>query len=142
MKESKKLIKESFDLLVKKRWLKEIGKAVDRYNKSRDRLQTDTHVLAVLVKRYNEIYSKDPLSVKATKQASTTSKAKWQFWEGWIGNHDMRIEDATCSNCGYEHHTVRRTAYSVETPQDVLDKLGNFCPNCGKPMERNLYNES
>jgi ribosomal protein S27AE len=65
--------------------------------------------------------------------------ARWEFWEGWIGNHDRRIEDATCSNCGYVHPTVRRTLIgnkfkSGETPQDILDKLSDTCPRCGAKM--------
>ena len=136
MKELKKLIKESFELSVKKRWLKEIESAVNSYNKSRDKLQRDTYVLSVLIKEYNEHYPDSKFKVKSTGQAEPT-KAKWQFWEGWISNHDKRIEDATCSACGYKHPTVRRTYGSNETPQDVLDKLGNFCPNCGKPMDKN-----
>ena len=32
---------------------------------------------------------------------------RWIYWEGWCGNHDMRIEDAVCSECGYKHPVVR-----------------------------------
>ena len=64
MKELKKLIKESFELFVKKRWLKEIDSAVNSYNKSRDKLQRDTYVLSVLIKEYNERYPESPLQVK------------------------------------------------------------------------------
>ena len=135
MRQFKTLLRDSFELLVKKHWLKEINKAVDRYNKSRDKLQADTHVLVELVKRYNKIYSNDPLQVKCID----SDRAKWLFWEGWVSNHDMRIDDATCSSCGYKHPTVRRIPYSTEMEQDVLDKLGNFCPNCGKRMIKNSY---
>jgi hypothetical protein len=133
MEKLKDLLKRSFDLLVKKRWLKEINRAVDRYNKSRDRLQADTHVLTELIKRYNEIYSKDPLQVKHINRC----RAEWLFWEGWTSNHDMRIDDAVCSSCGYKHPTVRRTPYSLEIEQDVLNKLSRFCPCCGKRMREN-----
>ena len=61
---------------------------------------------------------------------------KWEFWDGWIGNHDKRIEDATCSKCGYKHHTVRREFQSNETAQDVLNKLSDICPGCGIKMLR------
>ena len=133
MRQFKTLLRDSFELLVKKHWLKEINNAVDRYNKSRDKLQADTHVLVELVKRYNKIYSNDPLQVKRTD----SDRAKWLFWEGWMSNHDMRIDDAVCSSCGYKHPTVRRTPYSTETEQDVLNKLSRFCPNCGKRMREN-----
>lgn len=136
MENLKQLIKESFDLIVKKRWLKEIESAVNSYNKSRDRLRRDTYVLSVLIKEYNERYPDSKLNAKSTEQLESTT-ARWLFWEGWIGNHDKRIEDATCSACGYKHPTVRRTYGSSETPQDVLNKLSNYCPNCGKPMIKN-----
>lgn len=61
--------------------------------------------------------------------------AKWEFWKGWIGNYDYRIEDATCSRCGYVHPTVRRTFGSRETAKEVLDKLKDHCPNCKSKME-------
>ena len=136
MKELKKLIKESFELFVKKRWLKEIESIVNSYNKSRDKLQRDTYVLYVLIKEYNERYPDSKFKVKSTGQLEST-KAKWLFWEGWMSNHDMRIDNATCSNCGYMHFTVRREPGSRETEQDILRKLGNFCPNCGKRMIKN-----
>ena len=110
MKELQKLIKESFELFVKKRWLKEIDSAVNSYNKSRDKLQRDTYVLSVLIKEYNERYLDSQFKVKPTEQPEPT-KARWLFWEGWISNHDKRIEDATCSNCGYKHFTVSTALY-------------------------------
>ena len=51
-------------------------------------------------------------------------KAQWIVWKGWIGNHDRRIDDAKCSNCGFAHPTVFLT----------LDKLGKYCPSCGRKM--------
>lgn len=50
--------------------------------------------------------------------------AHWEVWGGWAGNHDQRIEDAKCSNCGYEHHTVYGS----------LSKLSPHCPKCGRKM--------
>ena len=58
---------------------------------------------------------------------------EWNFWDGWIGNHDQRIEDATCSECGYVHPTVRRE-HNDKSYKDVLAKLANYCPNCGADM--------
>ena len=66
--------------------------------------------------------------------ADSESEAKWLFWEGWVGNHDKRIEDATCSKCGYRHVIVRKTFGSGETNRDVLNKLSPFCPACGSEM--------
>ena len=67
--------------------------------------------------------------------ADAAVHGKWEFWEGWIGNHDMRIDDATCSNCGYEHPTIRRARGVLETEQEVLNKLFKFCPACGACMD-------
>lgn len=69
-----------------------------------------------------------------TKYEDPTACGEWEFWEGWVSNHDMRIDDATCSNCGYKHPTIRRTPWSDETALDVVNKLSNFCANCGARM--------
>lgn len=68
-------------------------------------------------------------------KADAVVHGQWKFWEGWMSNHDMRIDDATCSICGYEHPTVRRTYGIRETEQEVLNKLFKFCPNCGTCMD-------
>lgn len=59
---------------------------------------------------------------------------EWRDWDGWRGNYDQRIEDATCSECGYIHHTVRRE-YNDTSFQDILNKLSKYCPNCGAKMD-------
>lgn len=51
-------------------------------------------------------------------------EAFWKVWAGWKGNHDQRIEDATCSNCGYVHPTVYRN----------LNELSSRCPKCKSKM--------
>ena len=53
---------------------------------------------------------------------------KWIYWPGWVGNHDKRIDDATCSICGFKHPTV----LNVKTPKDCLYK---YCPECGAKMD-------
>lgn len=66
-------------------------------------------------------------------------RGHWIYWGGWCGNHDMRIEDAACSECGYKHPTVRweqgdprgEAAYEA-----VLNKLKNECPKCGAAMQK------
>ena len=50
--------------------------------------------------------------------------ARWDYWDGWCGNHDQRIEDATCSKCGYKHPTVRGTP----------ELLADYCPSCHSKM--------
>ena len=39
-------------------------------------------------------------------QVNNIKYGRWIYWDGWKGNHDQRIDDATCSECGYEHPTV------------------------------------
>ena len=70
-----------------------------------------------------------------TADVAPVIHAKWQFWEGWMSNHDMRIDDATCSNCGYKHPIVRRIYGIKETEQEVLNKLSNYCAACGAKMD-------
>jgi hypothetical protein len=53
--------------------------------------------------------------------------AEWKYWAGWCGNHDKRIEDATCSKCGYEHPTIR-----YGSP----DLLQDYCPSCKSKMKK------
>lgn len=52
--------------------------------------------------------------------------AEWKYWEGWEGNCDQRIENATCSNCGYVHPTVKGSP----------EKLSDFCGGCGRRMAK------
>lgn len=48
------------------------------------------------------------LPTKPAESLSTpmVEEAEWKTWGGWAGNHDKRIEEATCTKCGYEHLTV------------------------------------
>lgn len=70
-----------------------------------------------------ECQKKFELFVTACREPEET--AHWDFWAGWRSNHDHRIEDATCSNCGYKHHTVHS-----------LMELMPSCPQCGRKMEK------
>lgn len=56
----------------------------------------------------------------------------WIYWDGWCGNHDRRIDDATCSVCGYKHPTVRAT----KTEWDTRKFLSDTCPGCGVKMKK------
>jgi predicted Zn-ribbon and HTH transcriptional regulator len=65
----------------------------------------------------------------ANEKANTTEQvnektAHWIVWGGWRGNHDQRIEDAKCSNCGFEHPTVYGS----------LKLLNSHCPRCNSKM--------
>ena len=54
-------------------------------------------------------------------------EAEWKYWEGWCSNHDKRIDDATCSKCGYKHPTIR-----FGSP----DLLQDYCPSCKSKMKK------
>lgn len=53
-------------------------------------------------------------------------QAYWEYWGGWRGNHDKRIDGATCTNCGFQHPTVRG--------ENAPDQLYKICPRCGLRM--------
>jgi hypothetical protein len=55
----KKLLKESFELWVKKRWLKEIDSSVTRYNKHKDKANREKYVMNRLIEEYKKIYNED-----------------------------------------------------------------------------------
>lgn len=59
MAELKRLIKESFELLVKMRWLKTISNETDKYNKIKEQLDCQRYVVNSLFEEYREIYSED-----------------------------------------------------------------------------------
>lgn len=56
MAELIRLIKESFELSVKMRWLKEIEKTIDQRNKLYQAYQRKHLVAQDLVKKFNELY--------------------------------------------------------------------------------------
>ena len=58
------------------------------------------------------------------QQETAKPGADWKIWGGWQGNHDARIEDATCSKCGYKNPTVYGST----------DKLPKVCPGCHSEM--------
>lgn len=53
------LLKRSFDLFVKIRWLKTIDKECDKYNKIKCKLYRQQYVVNTLIKEYKKIYSED-----------------------------------------------------------------------------------
>lgn len=67
------------------------------------------------------------ITLKEEKIKETTS-TYWEYWGGWAGNHDKRIDDAKCSNCGFKHPTVRGS--------NAPDLLYKVCPECGRRMGR------
>ena len=74
-----------------------------------------------------------------TCQEEVVNRGQWIYWDGWCGNHDMRIEDATCSECGYKHPTVRWEQGDLrgkEAYKAVLNKLKDECPKCGAAMQK------
>ena len=59
MEKLKQLLKESFELFVKKRWLKEIDRAVDRYKKAYAKATREHYVMNKLIEEYKKIYGED-----------------------------------------------------------------------------------
>lgn len=53
------LLKRSFELFVKKRWLKTIDKECDRYNKIKSKLSRQQYVVNFLLAEYKKIYDED-----------------------------------------------------------------------------------
>lgn len=53
------LLKRSFELWCKKRWLKEIDRAIDRYQKAQTKANREHYVMKTLICRYNEIYNEN-----------------------------------------------------------------------------------
>lgn len=56
--------------------------------------------------------------------------AHWEYWDGWLSNHDMRIECA-CSACGYKD-VVRGYGY------DNIKHLPERCHGCWAKMDEEV----
>lgn len=53
------LLKRTFELLVKKRWLKTIDKECDKYNKTKSKLSRQQYVINSLIAEYKKKYRED-----------------------------------------------------------------------------------
>ena len=53
------LLKQSFELFVKNRWLKTINKECDKYNKIKSKLFRQQYVVNSLLAEYKKIYGED-----------------------------------------------------------------------------------
>ena len=53
------LLKRTFEIWCKKRWLKEIDRAIDHYHKAQNKANREFFVMQRLVDRYNEIYNEN-----------------------------------------------------------------------------------
>lgn len=67
MKEIKRLIKATFNLLVRKRWLKEVNKACDKYVKTKEKIDKKhkkdqekinryAHIANIMIQEYKDRY--------------------------------------------------------------------------------------
>ena len=70
MEKFKDLLKRSFELWVKKRWLKKIDRAVDRYNKTKTEANYERYVIAVLLEKYKDKYGED---IRGGKYGNSTA---------------------------------------------------------------------
>ena len=88
-----------------------------------------THELAdeLVCKEIEKAVKEDFLKLCEETEQAGAYEAEWQYWSGWSGNHDKRIEDATCSKCGYMHPTIR-----FGSP----DLLQDYCPSCKSRMKK------
>lgn len=59
MQKLKELLKQSFELWVKKRWLKEVERAIDRYKKTYAKATREHYVMNKLIEEYKKIYGED-----------------------------------------------------------------------------------
>lgn len=53
------LLKQSFELFVKNRWLKTIDKECDKYNKIKSKLSRQQYVVNSLIAEYKKKYGED-----------------------------------------------------------------------------------
>ena len=53
------LLKQSFELFIKNRWLKTIDKECDKYNKIKSKLSCQQYVVNSLLEEYKKIYGED-----------------------------------------------------------------------------------
>ena len=56
--------------------------------------------------------------------------AHWEYWDGWMSNHNMRLECA-CSACGYKD-VVRGYGY------DNIKHLPERCHGCWAKMDEEV----
>jgi len=80
-------------------------------------------------KDYETHNEKELLKVTTPTPTVTIEESYWEYWGGWSGNHDRRIDDAKCNKCGYVTATVKGT------PSNLPD----YCPSCGLKMRK--YNK-
>lgn len=65
-----KILSELLELSVKKNWIKHINRAVDKYNKLRQKANVQSYVVRKLVDRYNELYPNDMIKIASGTKAS------------------------------------------------------------------------
>lgn len=58
------LLKRTFELFVKKRWLKTIDKECDKYKKLKSKLFRQQYVVNSLLEEYKKIYGEDLRTLK------------------------------------------------------------------------------
>lgn len=66
------LLKQSFELFVKKRWLKTINNECDKYKKLKSKLFRQQYVVNSLLEEYKNIYGED----LRTQKESSVEKLK------------------------------------------------------------------
>lgn len=58
------LLKKMFELEIKRMWMREVDKAVEKYNRLNHKTNRQGRVVNALIVRYNEIYAHDGICAK------------------------------------------------------------------------------
>ena len=96
----------------------------DRRNAAINDIETDRLEAICDAEKSGKLFLIGVDLAKGENFTSGLQKADWKIWAGWSGNHDQRIEEPSCSNCGF----VTDTVYGD------TDLLPKECPNCGCHM--------
>lgn len=99
------LLKRSFELFVKNRWLKIIDKECDKYNKIKRKLSSQQYVVNSLLAEYKKIYGEDlrtPKERGADKPKVTCLNCKHFMFSDMYGecNKQLRIVNPS-DTCEY-----------------------------------------
>ena len=62
------LIRELFELWIKKNWLKHINRMANKYNRLNQKAREQANVVHNLVERYNEIYPGDKIEARRKEE--------------------------------------------------------------------------
>ena len=94
------LLKQSFELFVKKRWLKTIDKECDKYNKIKSKLSRQQYVVNSLLAEYKKIYGERFLDDKLF--TTPLSEGSVQYTEDDNPYKDLKGKLGSALQAAYE----------------------------------------